>query len=278
MLQSERERQIFKVIEEQPGISLRALMRKTGIWQGTLTPTLAYLTTEGFISETKDGQYRRFKLTSKGYQNLKQLTSPDFLVYLKDTKEGRKLLEEIVDTRKSLEADRKTIRQLREQVEDLELDQKFFAIRYRYDFFRQRMKDHRSELQTQKMSKRKVAEAERFIGRVENLLDRIANGYGKEYTTEEARRKAEEWWTIYDLATSYNIHISYLLHPWKVDAAMREWVPPGITREEYEGQKRQRRAELAALERTLFPSKGDKTQKTTSHEKRRQNLANASNG
>lgn len=104
MLQSEKEKQIYKVIEEQPGINFRALMRKTGIWQGTLAPILTHLKGQGFILETKEGQYRRFRLTPKGYERLARLTGPttDLLAFLKETKEGKKLLDKLEDlTRKS---------------------------------------------------------------------------------------------------------------------------------------------------------------------------------
>lgn len=104
MLQSEREKQIYKVIEEQPGISFRALMRKTRIWQGSLMPILTHLKSQKFIEEKKQGQYRRFWLTSKGYERLARLADPTlgFLGFLKDTKEGKKLLDKLEDlTRKS---------------------------------------------------------------------------------------------------------------------------------------------------------------------------------
>ncbi len=105
MLQSEREKQIYKVIEEHPGISFRALMRKTGIWQGSLTPILTHLKSRKFISEKREGQYRCFWLTSKGYKRLAGLAGPTtaFLGFLKDTKEGKRLLERIEGVRAEYE-------------------------------------------------------------------------------------------------------------------------------------------------------------------------------
>jgi DNA-binding MarR family transcriptional regulator len=118
LLQSEREKQIFQAIEEQPGISFRALMRKTGIWQATLAPTLTYLEKQGYITEDRDGMYRRFKLTSKGYERLARLTAPntDLLTFLKNTKEGRKLLTQMEQLTEKVKQQEKQIQHLEARV------------------------------------------------------------------------------------------------------------------------------------------------------------------